>query len=890
MGSCSLKRTEGQEQVIKIIAVTNHLATNEEEKKIDNSFGRVRSGKSKQKAPLHEIRKGSIPQTDAPTAVVKDVVKTQKDIQMIQSFFEKHFIFNTLTSEHKRLVIEAMKLYVLASGQIIFRQNQPGNNFFIVTSGILEVIINEERKNTINEGQGFGELALMHDTPRTATVKTLTATSLWGLDRGTFKRLIEDLNVMNYQENKAFIESVTLFTSLSQSQKDALVGSLNTLNFSPGQVIVKEGDIGDLLYIVKEGSVSCFRGGSEIKKFTKGEYFGDQALIYNSPRTATCVAISQVVCLSIDRTSLNSALGSHLQQIIFKNSQSIIINRDNYLKKLSEIQSNKMIDSMLIQNFKPSEVIIPKDSSKCDQILMILKGKALYGEVYLEKFECVGVTEMIECIDLRFEFDLVAFEETDVARIDRNGFEKSIGGAYLNVTLNNEALKILKQVQILRGVSDEKLAALKDAMKVESFAPGQVIVEQNSEGNAFFIIKKGKVQVSIDGHVVREITKLDYFGERSVIFNQKRTASVIACENVECWVLFQKDFLRIIDQGLRNQLMKRIELQDDNLILEDLVIARLLGKGMFGNVFLAVHKNKKIFYALKTVDRKKIAAYELYESLVLERKILLQLDHIFIMKLVKTLKDDKRIYFVLEYVRGMDLFDVLRNMQIVSEEDSKFYTACLIIILQHLHEREIIYRDLKPENIVVDEEGYLKLIDFGTAKLVKGRTYTIVGTPHYMAPEVILRKGYGVASDYWSLGILLYELLFERVPFADEEEDPMIIYEIILTSKLRYPRLPTSMNNVKSIINQLLNKNPSHRMGSGFEKLKTSPWFSMFSWEKLLSKELPAPYLPKIKKFDLDLVIETSSKKSLESVFRNEEQDEIPMPTSKAPEGWDEEF
>jgi serine/threonine protein kinase len=159
-----------------------------------------------------------------------------------------------------------------------------------------------------------------------------------------------------------------------------------------------------------------------------------------------------------------------------------------------------------------------------------------------------------------------------------------------------------------------------------------------------------------------------------------------------------------------------------------------------------------------------------------------------------------------------------------------------------------------------------------------------------MAPEVILRKGYGVAFDYWSLGILLYELLFERVPFADEEEDPMIIYEIILTSKLRYPRLPTSMNNVKSIINQLLNKNPSHRMGSGFEKLKTSPWFSMFSWEKLLSKELPAPYLPKIKKFDLDLVIETSSKKSLESVFRNEEQDEIPMPTSKAPEGWDEEF
>ena len=890
MGSCSLKRTEGQEQAIKIIAGANQMLTKAEENKLDSSLARARSGKSKQKAALHEVRKGSIPQLDAPTAQVKEVRKTAKDIELIEKFFEKHFIFNTLTEEHKKLVIDAMKMYVLNSGQIIFRQNQPGNNFFIVASGILEVIINDERKNTINEGQGFGELALMHDTPRTATVRTLTPTHLWGLDRDTFKKLIEDLNVMNYQENKAFIESVPVFASLNQSQKDALVGSLNTLNFPPGQIIVKEGDIGDLLYIVKEGSVACFRGGAEIKKFTKGEYFGDQALIYNSPRTATCQAVTQVVCLSIDRASLNSALGSQLQQIIFKNSQSIIINHDSFLKKLSEIQASKLIDSMIIEIYKQNEVIISKDSRKCDQILMILKGNARYGEKLIEKFECIGTFELIDNVDTKFEFDLVAEEETDVARISKQEFEKSIGGAYNDVTHNNEAFKILKQVQILRGLTDEKLLALKDAMKIENYEPGQVIVEQNSEGNAFYILKTGKVEVTIDGHVVRTITKHDYFGERSVIFNQKRTASVIASEKVECWVLFQVDFLRIIDQGLRNHLMKRIALQDENLVLSDLAIVKLLGKGMFGNVFLAVHKQKHIFYALKTVDRRKISAYELYESLILERKVLLQLDHIFIMKLVKTLKDSKRVYFVLEYVRGMDLFDVLRKMQIVSEEDSKFYAACLIVILQHLHERDIIYRDLKPENVVVDEEGYLNLIDFGTAKLVKGRTYTIVGTPHYMAPEVILRKGYGVAADYWSLGIVLFELLFERVPFADEEEDPMIIYEIILTCKLKYPRLPTPMTDVKALINQLLNKNPSHRMGSGFEKLKTCTWFRMFNWERLLSKELKAPYLPKVKNFDIEMVIETSLKKSVESVISKEERDEIPMPSGKIPDGWDDEF
>lgn len=890
MGSCSLRKTEGQEQVIKIVGLTPNLVTSEEEKKLDSSLNRIRSSKAKQKAPLHEVRKGSIPQTDAPTAQIKEVVKTLKDIDLIERSFQKHFIFNTLSNDQKKIVIDSMKLYILNSGQIVFRQNQPGNNFFIVVSGILEVIINDERKNTINEGQGFGEMALLHDTPRTATVRTLTPTQMWGVDRATFKRLIEDLNALNYEENKAFIESVQVFSSLNQVQKEALVGSLNTLNFMPGQIIVKEGDIGDLLYIVKEGSVSCFRNGIEIKKFVKGEYFGDQALIYNSPRTATCIAVSQVKCLSIDRKSLNSALGSQLQHIIFKNTQSIIINNNLYLNKLSEFQADRLIDAMEIRIFSAGEVIIKKNEEKSQQLVMILKGKAKIGNKIVEKFECIGITELIENSLDKFEDDFVATEPTDTAIISKDQFENCIGGAYHQVTNNNEAFKVLKQVQILRGLSVEKLSALKDAMKIEKFVDNSIIVEQNSEGNAFYIVKCGKVEVRIDGHVVRTITKFDYFGERSIIFNQKRTASVISCGEVECWVLFQSDFLRIIEQGTRMQLMKRIELQDDNLTLDDLVIAKVLGKGMFGNVFLAIHKHKKIFYAIKTVERRKIAAYELYESLLLERQVLLQLDHIFIMKLVKTLKDSRRVYFVLEYVRGMDLFDVIRKMSVVTEDDSRFYTACLIIILQHLHERDIIYRDLKPENVVVDEDGYLKLIDFGTAKIVTKRTYTIVGTPHYMAPEVILRKGYGVSADYWSLGIVLYELLFERVPFADEEDDPMIIYEIILTSKLRYPRLPKPMNEVKAVIDQLLNKNPSQRMGSGFDKLKSCPWFSFFDWEKLLSKEIQAPYIPRSKSFDLDQVIENCSKKSTEKLIAKEEKDEVPLPASKTPLNWDAEF
>ena len=169
---------------------------------------------------------------------------------------------------------------------------------------------------------------------------------------------------------------------------------------------------------------------------------------------------------------------------------------------------------------------------------------------------------------------------------------------------------------------------------------------------------------------------------------------------------------------------------------------------MFGNVFLVADKNRSRLYALKTVSRKKIERYEIQENLILERKILLQLDHMLILKLVRTFKDARRIYFLTEFVRGLDLFDVLRQLNLVSDRDSKFYTACLILMFEHLHERDIIYRDLKPENVMVDEDGYPKLIDFGRAKIVQGRTYTVVGTPHYMAPEVIVGKGYSLAADY----------------------------------------------------------------------------------------------------------------------------------------------
>mmetsp|Transcript_18784 Transcript_18784/g.18756 ORF Transcript_18784/g.18756 Transcript_18784/m.18756 type:complete len:397 (-) Transcript_18784:17-1207(-) len=396
--------------------------------------------------------------------------------------------------------------------------------------------------------------------------------------------------------------------------------------------------------------------------------------------------------------------------------------------------------------------------------------------------------------------------------------------------------------------------------------------------------------------MVRSITKLDYFGERSLLFNDPRTATVKSKGSVTCWVLKKSDFASIIDEGIRSILHKRIQLQDSNVELSDLLPVKLIGKGMYGNVFLTVHKATSALYALKTVSREKVNKYHLQDSILLERNIMMTVDHTFILKLIRTFKDQNRLYFLLEYVKGLDLFDVLREMGLVSDYDAKFFTASLVIILEHLHEREIIYRDLKPENIMVDDEGYLKLIDFGTAKILSGRTYTVVGTPHYMAPEIITGKGYEITADYWSLGIILFEFLCGNVPFGENEEDPYLIYECILARKIVYPPWIQKNLPAKPLIEQLLSKNPSSRVKGGIENLKTHCWLENVEWDKLLMRQLKAPYKAKLPNLTKEIQLALKSSIGLQETIRRQEGEGMPLNGKKrislkaGSDHWDSEF
>jgi serine/threonine protein kinase len=281
------------------------------------------------------------------------------------------------------------------------------------------------------------------------------------------------------------------------------------------------------------------------------------------------------------------------------------------------------------------------------------------------------------------------------------------------------------------------------------------------------------------------------------------------------------------------------------LSLADFNVGVTLGTGSFGRVKFSTHKVKGSHWAIKMLKKSEVIRLQQVEHMVSEKTILAALSHPFIVTLAGTFQDPRYLYMVLEYVVGGEFFTHLRNAQRLENNNAKFYAAQVSLIFEYLHSQDFIYRDLKPENLLLDKMGYIKITDFGFAKRVAFKTYTLCGTPEYIAPEVLLNKGHGKGVDWWTLGILMYEMLVGQPPFVDD--DPMGIYQQILAGKVNFPRFID--RNAKSLIKKLLVADLTKRFGclkAGASDIKNHKWYAGLDWSGLLDKELVAPVIPNV--------------------------------------------
>lgn len=279
--------------------------------------------------------------------------------------------------------------------------------------------------------------------------------------------------------------------------------------------------------------------------------------------------------------------------------------------------------------------------------------------------------------------------------------------------------------------------------------------------------------------------------------------------------------------------------------MQDFEIVKTIGTGTFARVLLCREHQSKEYLALKVLHMSEVVRLKQVEHVKNEKKILNELQHPFLVDLITSWKDPHFLYLLFPFIPGGELFSYLRSAGRFSPSTTQFYLVEIISALEYLHSLSVVYRDLKPENLLLDSEGHLRITDFGFAKRVSERTWTLCGTPEYLAPEVIQSKGHNKAVDWWALGILTYEMLAGYPPFFDE--NPFGIYEKILCGKVEWPRHVEPV--CKDLVKRLLVQDRTKRLGNmkaGTEDVKRHRWFKSVDWESVYYKQLKPPIVPKV--------------------------------------------
>ncbi|THD25739.1 cGMP-dependent protein kinase 1 [Fasciola hepatica] len=531
---------------------------------------------------------------------------------------------------------------------------------------------------------------------------------------------------------------------LDSGQIAEIVESMCPLRCARMSWIVREGEIGSVVYVLEAGYVEVLQSGERIREMGPGTVFGELAILYNCTRTASVKALIDCSLWAIDR--------------------------------------------------------------HCFQSIMMRTG-------------------------MRRQKDYVKF---------------------------------LKSVPTFSELSDEVLIKVADVLGACHYNPGDYVIREGARGNTFFIISDGKVKVTKnratvgDEQFIRYMERGDWFGEKALSDEDVRTANIIAAapDGVDCLMLDRdsynlliKDLVSFARTYPDEQHVPRIS-QFSETQLADLELVSTIGLGGFGRVLLVtLKKDKRQSFALKKLKKQYIVETRQQEHILNEKSILLEADNDFIVKLHKTFKDRRYLYFLLEACLGGELWTILRNCTSFEDSTTRFYTACVVEAIAYLHRKGIIYRDLKPENLLLDNHGYCKMTDFGFAKKIGfgSKTWTFCGTPEYVAPEIILNKGHDFSVDLWSLGILVFELLTGTPPF--NSPDPMRTYNFILKgiNAIEFPK--KIGRNAQCLIKKLCRENPTERLGTrrgGISELQKHVWFEGFNWVGLRARTLIAPIVPKV--------------------------------------------
>ena len=423
--------------------------------------------------------------------------------------------------------------------------------------------------------------------------------------------------------------------------------------------------------------------------------------------------------------------------------------------------------------------------------------------------------------------------------------------------------KILMTTKLFSGLNSSQLERVLGTCSVDWAVPGQVITKEGDNWPYFCAIITGKVQVSrTDKGILGEMEAGKWFGH--FLRSPVAMATVLSLEKTLISRISSHDFDVACqpnpdDEGAWKRSDKQSEAPRDNTannssLYDNLSIdslkfdTKMIGNGSFAQVYRCATPDGKV-HAIKCTSKSVVVKHGAEKQMINEVALLSTLSHQFIVHLDKVLQDRYCIYLLMELVPGGEFFKYLQVRGTISDAEAQFYVVNVSLGLEHMHSKNIIFRDLKPENLVLGADGYLKMVDLGFSKKISGMTFTLCGTPDYISPEIVANKGHGKPVDFWSLGILLYEMLTAKTPYSDAAGNVYKIYEQIMNGRLMFPARPRLNSEVRAFIGSLLMINPKRRLGGsdGSKDLHGHPWLKYADWAGVRDCKVQAPHRPEAK-------------------------------------------
>ena len=784
-----------------------------------------------------------------PSFPVNPVAKS-----LITQALSKNHLFNDLTPTDLERLFKNIQFCVAEENQLIFEQGSVGTLFFIINSGRVQVIVDGRKKGILKQEDCFGEMALLSDSTRKASIQTLCKTSFWVLSRDTFFMALQDLFKKSYDQVRKLISETVFFKAFPDSQLDVISKLAVKENYLDQELIVREGDEGDMLYILKKGCVVFKKGIDEFLRINKiGEMFGEGSLLTGEKRQATCMAIGHTEVISINRLNMKTVFGENYDEIMLKNVAKNSILSDPHLGFL---EKSKVIDicvSLRWHRYNQDEVAIERNYEQLTMFRVICSGSLKTKEAkptVLRSYQVIGMGNILEKSLKRKSY--FSAPQTIIGEIEITEINKKLKIDTRQMFESLDKTKFLSTLSFFSPLSLESIKIVCSNMKAYTVTKDTKIFEINDQSKKLYMARSGTYEIyQQNGSTIRIISKNEVFGERC-LYDKKRTASVICTEEGEIYTIHSKFIMVLPEFKTLVADAKRKEYYQKQISLPSMMVMSEHITSCGRKKYCIIDPSDKSKYELIIIPKSTLENKLECVRLKQEKDIMIQIEHRMLVKMVCCSMDENNVYFITEHIKGK----TLRHLLPVNEELSKVLFLRFIKILEYLHSKNIVYRDFCADNLIINVKGIPHLFNFQTAKHIENRTYTRVGTPYCRSPEMIMGRGYTKSTDIWSLGVLLFEMTYGFLPFKIEPDDPPVeIYEKIL--KVKHGILSTKDKCLNDLLLGMLSPSETR---FDFATIQRNLWFSSVNKAKLLKQ--------RYSEAENILVKELKEKNSFKKVFK----------------------